>query len=155
MEHLALLKRWFYRSTRSGEIFFADIKGGLPLRRLVRGIARVYRGEKPEAAPANLEDREAVPPNARVCRSSDKLFREKSPGRNQNMADAKVLSNQKTILSNQATIIKNQKAILANQIAIVKNQKTIVSNQGIIKTNQSALNEILKNQKLILAAVAR
>ncbi len=48
MEHLALLKRWFYRSTRSGEIFFADPKGSLPLRRLVRGIARVYRGEKPE-----------------------------------------------------------------------------------------------------------
>ena len=52
MEHLALLKRWFYRSTRTGEIFFADAKGGLPLRRLVRGIARVYRGEKPEAAAA-------------------------------------------------------------------------------------------------------
>src|SRR5216683_5985812 len=50
MEHLALLKRWFYRSTRLGEIFFADTKGGLPLRRLVRGIARVYRGEKPEEA---------------------------------------------------------------------------------------------------------
>jgi excinuclease ABC subunit C len=56
MEHLALLKRWYYRSTRVGEIFFTDAKGGLPLRRLVRGIARVYRGEKPEAA-ANLEDR--------------------------------------------------------------------------------------------------
>jgi excinuclease ABC subunit C len=55
MEHLALLKRWFYRSTRTGEIFFADIKGGLPLRRLVRGTARVYRGEKPEGA--NPEDR--------------------------------------------------------------------------------------------------
>ena len=61
MEHLALLKRWFYRGTRSGEIFFADIKGGLPLRRLVRGIARVYRGEKPEAAPANIEDRGSGP----------------------------------------------------------------------------------------------
>lgn len=48
MEHLALLKRWFYRSAREGEIFLADMKGGLPLRRLVRGIARVYRGEKPE-----------------------------------------------------------------------------------------------------------
>ena len=57
MEHLALLKRWFYRSTRSGEIFLADPKGGLPLRRLVRGIARVYRGEKPEAAPSKIEDR--------------------------------------------------------------------------------------------------
>jgi excinuclease ABC subunit C len=61
MEHLALLKRWFYRSTRSGEIFFADIKGGLPLRRLVRGIARVYRGEKPEPTAANLEDRVTGP----------------------------------------------------------------------------------------------
>jgi excinuclease ABC subunit C len=60
MEHLALLKRWFYRGTKSGEIFFADIKGGLPLRRLVRGIARVYRGEKPETAAPNLEDRGTV-----------------------------------------------------------------------------------------------
>ncbi len=47
MEHLALLKRWYYRSTRVGEIFFADAKGALPMRRLVRGISRVYRGEKP------------------------------------------------------------------------------------------------------------
>ena len=65
MEHLALLKRWFYRSTRAGEIFFADVKGGLPLRRLVRGIARVYRGEKPEATAPNIEDRVAGSPGAR------------------------------------------------------------------------------------------
>ena len=45
MEHLAILKRWYYRSSRIGEIFFADDKGALPLRRIVRGIARVYRGE--------------------------------------------------------------------------------------------------------------
>ena len=51
--------------------------------------------------------------------------------------------------------MKNQKAILANQAAIVKNQKTMLANQGVIKTNQSALDEILKNQKLILAALAR
>ncbi len=49
MEHLALLKRWYYRSSRSGEIFFADDKGELPMRRVVRGISRVFRGEKPEA----------------------------------------------------------------------------------------------------------
>jgi hypothetical protein len=48
MEHLALLKRWYYRSNRVGEIFFADDKGVLPMRKLVRGIARVFRGEKPE-----------------------------------------------------------------------------------------------------------
>ena len=48
MEHLAILKRWCYRGTRTGEIFFADAKGELPMRRLVRGIGRVYKGEAPE-----------------------------------------------------------------------------------------------------------
>jgi hypothetical protein len=50
MEHLAILKRWVYRGTRAGEIFFADTNHDLPMRRIVRGIARVYRGEEPEAA---------------------------------------------------------------------------------------------------------
>ena len=50
MEHLAILRRWCYRGTRAGEIFFADAKGELPMRRLVRGIGRVYRGEAPETA---------------------------------------------------------------------------------------------------------
>jgi excinuclease UvrABC nuclease subunit len=49
MEHLAILKRWYYRSNRVGEIFLTDDKGTLPMRRIVRGIARVFRGEKPEA----------------------------------------------------------------------------------------------------------
>jgi excinuclease ABC subunit C len=52
MEHLALLKRWCYRGTRTGEIFFAEGKGELPMRRLVRGIGRVYKGEAPEILPA-------------------------------------------------------------------------------------------------------
>jgi len=49
MEHLAILKRWCYRGTRLGEIFFADNNGVLPMRRIVRGISRVYRGERPES----------------------------------------------------------------------------------------------------------
>jgi len=48
MEHLAILRRWYYRGTRAGEIFFADEKNSLPMRRIVRGISRVYRGEAPE-----------------------------------------------------------------------------------------------------------
>ena len=48
MEHLAIVKRWYYRGTRVGEIFFSDTKGELPMRRLVRGVSRVFRGEKPE-----------------------------------------------------------------------------------------------------------
>lgn len=49
MEHLAILRRWCYRGTRTGEIFFSDIKGELPIRRLVRGIGRVYKGNPPES----------------------------------------------------------------------------------------------------------
>jgi hypothetical protein len=50
MEHLAILKRWCYRGTRAGEIFFADERGELPMRRLVRGIGRVYKGEAAEGS---------------------------------------------------------------------------------------------------------
>jgi excinuclease UvrABC nuclease subunit len=49
MEHLAILKRWYYRGTRAGEIFVADGNRDLPMRRIVRGIGRVYRGEAPES----------------------------------------------------------------------------------------------------------
>jgi excinuclease ABC subunit C len=52
MEHLAILRRWYYRGTRAGEIFLADDKDALPMRRIVRGISRVYRGEAPETSPA-------------------------------------------------------------------------------------------------------
>jgi hypothetical protein len=48
MEHLAILKRWCYRGMRAGEIFFANARGELPMRRLVRGIGRVCKGEVPE-----------------------------------------------------------------------------------------------------------
>ena len=51
MEHIALLKRWYYRGSRTGEIFLADTKGELPMRRIVRGISRVFRGEKPTPEP--------------------------------------------------------------------------------------------------------
>jgi excinuclease ABC subunit C len=48
MEHLALLKRWYYRGGRIGEIFLADVNNIFPMRRIVRGIGRVLRGETPE-----------------------------------------------------------------------------------------------------------
>jgi excinuclease ABC subunit C len=51
MEHIAILKRWYYRGARTGEIFFADDKGELPMRRVVRGISRVFRGEKEDLSP--------------------------------------------------------------------------------------------------------
>jgi excinuclease UvrABC nuclease subunit len=45
-QELAILKRWYYRTHKVGEIFFANDRGELPLRRIARGAARVYRGEK-------------------------------------------------------------------------------------------------------------
>lgn len=55
MEHVALLKRWYYRGSRAGGIFFADAKGELPMRRIVRGISRVFRGEKEEPSPQRTQ----------------------------------------------------------------------------------------------------
>jgi hypothetical protein len=60
MEHLALLKRWYYRGSRMGEIFLADDKNNFPMRRIVRGIGRVLKGERPEeniTAPLEVGDR--------------------------------------------------------------------------------------------------
>jgi excinuclease ABC subunit C len=54
MEHLALLKRWYYRGHRVGEIFLTDDKGSFPMRRIVRGIGRVLRGEGAES-PAPIQ----------------------------------------------------------------------------------------------------
>ncbi len=47
MEHLAILKRWYYRTNKVGEIFFEDEHGSLPMRRVVRAVRRVLKGEKP------------------------------------------------------------------------------------------------------------
>jgi len=58
MEHLAILKRWYYRSAKTGEIFFKDEAGDLPFRRIVRGISRVFRGEKAETDPLQTAARE-------------------------------------------------------------------------------------------------
>jgi len=55
-DHLALLKRWYYRSTKKGEIFITHASE-LPLRRIVRGISRVFRGE-----PSDLPATSAQPP---------------------------------------------------------------------------------------------
>ncbi len=66
MEHLALLKRWYYRGSRIGEIFLANDKGVLPMRRIVRGIGRVLRGERleeeiPKQAPRRDDSYQGTP----------------------------------------------------------------------------------------------
>jgi excinuclease ABC subunit C len=61
MEHLAILKRWIYRGTRTGEIFFMDGRGELPMRRIVRGISRVYKGEALETGSSLIPQAPAAP----------------------------------------------------------------------------------------------
>ena len=64
MEHLALVARWYYRGHRAGQLFFADSRGALPFRRIVRGIASVYRGEKFETGPGESEGTPPLPDRA-------------------------------------------------------------------------------------------
>jgi excinuclease ABC subunit C len=62
-EELAILKRWYYRSHKVGEIFFADEQGVLPVRRIVRAASRVYSGEK-EALASPSTASNLFPPSA-------------------------------------------------------------------------------------------
>jgi excinuclease UvrABC nuclease subunit len=57
-DHLALLKRWYYRKNHKGEIFITH-SGELPMRRIVRGISRVFRGEV-EEVPAQHVAEESI-----------------------------------------------------------------------------------------------
>ena len=45
MEELAILKRWYYRSHKVGEIVIANSEGELSVRKVANAAMRVYRGE--------------------------------------------------------------------------------------------------------------
>ncbi len=45
-ETLAILKRWYYRTHKTGEIILAKADGELPMRKLMNAITRVSHGEK-------------------------------------------------------------------------------------------------------------
>jgi hypothetical protein len=49
-DELAILKRWYYRSHKAGELIRASEEGELPVRKLGNAIRRVYKGERPEPA---------------------------------------------------------------------------------------------------------
>jgi excinuclease UvrABC nuclease subunit len=55
-EELAILKRWYYRSHRVGEIFFANDKGEFPIRRILRGVTRISNGENEAAEVQNAAE---------------------------------------------------------------------------------------------------
>ncbi len=56
-DHLSLLRRWYYRpeKQRAGEVFFPNPDGTWPLRRILRGAARMALGEPKAMAETNRE----------------------------------------------------------------------------------------------------
>lgn len=60
-EELAILKRWFYRSHKTGEIVPAGESGELSVRKLANAVMRVFRGERLSVKAAQPE---ADPPSA-------------------------------------------------------------------------------------------
>ncbi len=58
-DHLSLLRRWYYRpeKQRVGEIFFPNADGSWPVRRILRGAARMALGDP---APMAETDREGA-----------------------------------------------------------------------------------------------
>lgn len=59
-EELALLKRWYYRGHRVGEIVLAGRNGELSIRKLANAAGRVHRGEK---ALEPAQGKEQIPSN--------------------------------------------------------------------------------------------
>jgi hypothetical protein len=60
-DHLSLLRRWYYRpeKSRTGEIFFPNPDGSWPIRRILRGAARMALGE-PTAMAETQRDQAAA-----------------------------------------------------------------------------------------------
>jgi hypothetical protein len=56
-DHLSLVRRWYYRpeKQRVGEIFFPNADGSWPVRRILRGAARMALGEPGVMAETNRE----------------------------------------------------------------------------------------------------
>jgi excinuclease UvrABC nuclease subunit len=46
-EELAMLKRWYYRTHKTGEIVLAGANREISVRKLANAVMRVFRGEKP------------------------------------------------------------------------------------------------------------
>lgn len=61
-DHLSLLRRWYYRpeKQRLGELFFPNPDGTWPIRRILRGAARMALGDPAPMAETNREDAPAM-----------------------------------------------------------------------------------------------
>ena len=67
-DHLSLLRRWYYRpeKQRAGEVFFPYADGGWPVRRILRGAARMVLGEPAAMAETDREGAKKIKAGAKV-----------------------------------------------------------------------------------------
>ena len=61
-DHLALLRRWYYRpeKQRAGEVFLPNADGSWPVRRILRGAARMVIGEPKAMQETDREGAKAI-----------------------------------------------------------------------------------------------
>jgi excinuclease UvrABC nuclease subunit len=64
MEELAILKRWYYRSHKIGEIVLADDRGSLSARKIANAAERVLQRAKPEKTTEDTKEHEGITPEA-------------------------------------------------------------------------------------------
>ena len=67
-DHLSLLRRWYYRpeKQRAGEVFFPYADGGWPVRRILRGAARMAVGEPAAMAETDRDGAKKIKAGAKV-----------------------------------------------------------------------------------------
>jgi hypothetical protein len=64
MEELAILKRWYYRSHKVGEIVLADGRGNLSARKIANAAERVLHRAEPKATTKDTKEHEGITPQA-------------------------------------------------------------------------------------------
>jgi hypothetical protein len=80
-DHLSLLRRWYYRpeKQRTGEVFFPREDGTWPIRRILRGAARVALGEPKPMAETHRELVERNPADEAQKPTHTKVLHEGRP----------------------------------------------------------------------------
>jgi hypothetical protein len=80
-DHLSLLRRWYYRpeKQRAGEVFFPNADGSWPVRRILRGAARMALGEPAPMAETHRELVQRNPEDVAARHIKTKVLHEGRP----------------------------------------------------------------------------
>ena len=81
-DHLSLLRRWYYRpeKQRTGEVFFPREDGTWPIRRILRGAARMALGEPKPMAETHRDQAQRNPADEAQKPTHTKVLHEGRPG---------------------------------------------------------------------------